>query len=856
MFSFTLNNIRIVFYAAIIVFGMAFSFDPVSSRAVNISNTWILPEEGFPVFYRYFRDRISWYEADAVCQFHHANLVTVDTTAQYDATRAYLKELDIVNNVWIGLIKSKPDGDFTWTERREYRPLSHDGFWDEQISQSTTPICVSTDPAADFRWHGHHCGGPEVASFICELPVPSWASQPNGCMLTSLPSLTVLYLPEQAAVELTSDCGLGGTKSIVCKGQADRDEMIKQLSCGISPEDFDDKNVSRLAPLNSSPITSQITIDSDSISTSAISTSNGIDVTTHKSIDATKNWLWSSNTVDVEGYDAPTRHRRETDHTDLPATLSTLYASTLISSTSTMTAVTPSNNIEAIEPVQNINEGKMLLPSSNIEVHESDIMMDTPSKILVRNENFDDVETFNPRVGPELSKPFEEFIQSDTINIDDNVKNSLDEKDIDKHDNFFAAAEMPIELSTIENLSPASDNTIRISTTTHNPITTEDLMTRAAIVVTSTTDETTNEPQIKYANAEPDFMSINQGQLFGGENGTHFDIETEPSNDTTEITISLTTPSENHPVKSVPPSNKEVLQPTDKSQQHPTAPPSMTQPRDTLNTTNVVDSQQYVQTTTQKDTSDSIKLLELDTDFVATRKQENNNSKFIEIDDSFTIGGDPHEHKIIEINIIDRKTKNSLPSKLIITTKVNNKSKIPPKPLFSNQKFTSSVKKDGKNIKPPTVMQQINKSTLNETTHDIINVTNIVTTSPDLFAIDSKINSLNNISPVFNNESETIPSTTQAASKTDIVIPERIKEQEIEVQKQQEENFRREFQSMNPIKINDQFINEASIEDGSAQNNDELNSDIPPTHKHRGRLLPRSPHRSNYYPYFFSRVLG
>lgn len=43
---------------------------------VNISNTWVLPEEGFPVFYRYFRDRISWYEADAVCQFHHANLVT------------------------------------------------------------------------------------------------------------------------------------------------------------------------------------------------------------------------------------------------------------------------------------------------------------------------------------------------------------------------------------------------------------------------------------------------------------------------------------------------------------------------------------------------------------------------------------------------------------------------------------------------------------------------------------------------------------------------------------------------------------------------------------------------------------
>lgn len=43
----------------------------------------------------------------------------------------------------------------------------------------------------------------------------------NGCMLTSLPSLTVIYLPEQTAVELTSDCGLDGTKRIACKGILD-----------------------------------------------------------------------------------------------------------------------------------------------------------------------------------------------------------------------------------------------------------------------------------------------------------------------------------------------------------------------------------------------------------------------------------------------------------------------------------------------------------------------------------------------------------------------------------------------------------------------------------------------------------
>lgn len=50
------------------------------------------------------------------------------------------------------------------------------------------------------------------------LPVPSWAMGPGGCLLTELPSLTVLYNPEQSALELTSDCGLDGTKRIACKG--------------------------------------------------------------------------------------------------------------------------------------------------------------------------------------------------------------------------------------------------------------------------------------------------------------------------------------------------------------------------------------------------------------------------------------------------------------------------------------------------------------------------------------------------------------------------------------------------------------------------------------------------------------
>lgn len=257
-----------------------------AGRAVNISNTWVLPEEGFPVFYRYFRDRISWYEADAVCQFHHSYLVTADSTSQYDAIRAYLKELDITDNVWIGLSKNteKP---FTWTNNLQ--PLLSEGHWQEQIPQSTNPLCAAMDPAKDFLWKTFTCGGPEVASFICETPIPSWAAGPRGCLLTELPSLTVLYIPEQSSVELTSDCGLDGTKRIACKGDADREEILKQLTCAISSEDFEDK-----------PTKSGITSP-----TASYTQTDG---------KTTKNSIWTSNTIDLD-YGMPTRHRRETEDT-------------------------------------------------------------------------------------------------------------------------------------------------------------------------------------------------------------------------------------------------------------------------------------------------------------------------------------------------------------------------------------------------------------------------------------------------------------------------------------------------------------------------------------------------------------
>ncbi|KAG7311300.1 hypothetical protein JYU34_002337 [Plutella xylostella] len=226
-------------------------------RVVNISNTWVLPEEGFPVFYRHFRDRISWYEADAVCQFHHANLVTVDTTAQYDAVRAYLKELDVGSAVWVGLIRSNPDGDFTWTD---YRGLSSEGYWSAAPDARAAPLCAAADPAADYRWEARACGGPMVASFICELPVPQWASGPSGCMVRALPALTVLYLPESAAVQLTADCGLAGVKRVQCTGNVKREDLLGDLSC---PEEPEESTTLLISETTAESITSELNTEQD-----------------------------------------------------------------------------------------------------------------------------------------------------------------------------------------------------------------------------------------------------------------------------------------------------------------------------------------------------------------------------------------------------------------------------------------------------------------------------------------------------------------------------------------------------------------------------------------------------------------
>uniref|UniRef100_A0A182PL00 C-type lectin domain-containing protein n=1 Tax=Anopheles epiroticus TaxID=199890 RepID=A0A182PL00_9DIPT len=151
---------------------------------------------------------------------------TVDNGVQFDATRAFLKELDVTSAVWIGLMRPENSARFTWTSSKTLDPSS--GYWAEAIPAMEQPLCAVVDPIRDFRWHALRCGGPETAAFLCELPVPSWAVD---CTVTSIPSLTVQYMSDSGNVQLSRDCGESGTKHISCQGKQDRDSIIEQLQC-------------------------------------------------------------------------------------------------------------------------------------------------------------------------------------------------------------------------------------------------------------------------------------------------------------------------------------------------------------------------------------------------------------------------------------------------------------------------------------------------------------------------------------------------------------------------------------------------------------------------------------------------
>uniref|UniRef100_A0A1B0CEE9 C-type lectin domain-containing protein n=1 Tax=Lutzomyia longipalpis TaxID=7200 RepID=A0A1B0CEE9_LUTLO len=139
---------------------------------------------------------------------------------------SFLKELDVSEPVWIGLMRPQNSDRFVWTNAKPLVPTS--GYWAESLPAIDSPLCAVIDPLRDFRWHALRCGGPETAAFLCELSVPSWASD---CAITAMPSLTIQYMSDSGTVQLSRDCGDEGGRHMTCKGKQDRDTILKQLIC-------------------------------------------------------------------------------------------------------------------------------------------------------------------------------------------------------------------------------------------------------------------------------------------------------------------------------------------------------------------------------------------------------------------------------------------------------------------------------------------------------------------------------------------------------------------------------------------------------------------------------------------------
>lgn len=191
----------------------------------SIENNWYL-HNGSNTFYRFFRDKITWFEADAVCQFNHAHLVTISNSFEFDRAKEYLSELDVSDIVWIGLKRSQPGEHFMWTSN-SYPVSLESGYWAESLPACSNPLCVTLDPMRDFRWHALRCSGPETASFLCEMPVPDWLQR---CIIKDLSNVAIQYTITTGEVFLTRVCG--DTKlTSSCEEHKDIDVIYNDLVC-------------------------------------------------------------------------------------------------------------------------------------------------------------------------------------------------------------------------------------------------------------------------------------------------------------------------------------------------------------------------------------------------------------------------------------------------------------------------------------------------------------------------------------------------------------------------------------------------------------------------------------------------
>lgn len=59
--------------------------------------------------------------------------------------------------------------------------MADTGYWAESLPLMDAPLCAVIDPIRDYRWHALRCGGPETASFLCEMPGKSSKKREMKC---------------------------------------------------------------------------------------------------------------------------------------------------------------------------------------------------------------------------------------------------------------------------------------------------------------------------------------------------------------------------------------------------------------------------------------------------------------------------------------------------------------------------------------------------------------------------------------------------------------------------------------------------------------------------------------------------
>lgn len=625
---------------------------------------------------------------------------------------------------------------------------------------------------------------------------------------------------------------------------------MRQLSCGITREDFDEKAVSK-------PPSQSTTVDSSSSSSSSTSISSR---TTSKTA-ATKPWIWTSNTIDTGDYGSPTRHRRETEDTFSTAGgLSTTDITSHVKhmDTTETTSIKPDSH-----PTIKSNFATTILsrfgPTGN--------PMPETTRQRPSDKTFEPLTTTKP--GWLAAKhPALTTMTTTSATVETQTEQATEDLPPGEYPSInqgqlFSIIENGTMFDIIEVNDTSSDldgdkTTLKSNPTTlTNVVTTK--MTKLADDAAFTTVRYYKETTVKTESDENKTQppSSNKGdrpdKLANGmrHSKTVNDLS-EPTDDKTFMKTIESFPSDVGSLVKLNRTNRKEL------------------PLMDFNSTEeiklqVVEDYSLPAATVKQNTSD---FKEIDKDFTISNPKVN----------EATIAHDGHEHKIVEITITDMDRKADAP-KLYVTTKKYNKSRgmkknssnnnNNDKPNSSSSSSTKVIEtQNGKtvNIYPDDKTSNDNNSKKNFTADININIEisempfeNITDSNGTMdesvqITIDSKLGDLNK-NATRNSISEDITDIIVTKEKSQVFEQAKEKLQQttatvtVEVEKETLDDNGGEFDE-------GESMRESEIKD-PVKTTEEPLEPIPEAQPrpNRNRVLTR-PQRRSFYPYFFSRVLG